>query len=77
MAVCKREKNFTLADATFLLQVRLKGVVPSGTNYQEWKLSLASAKPLMLALKKFIRCYAAALCIKTHIMIMCDGRDLT
>jgi len=30
------------------------------------KLSLSSDQPIMLALKKFIPCYAAALCIKTH-----------
>jgi hypothetical protein len=29
------------------------------------KLSLSNDRPIMLALKKFIPCYAAALCIKT------------
>jgi hypothetical protein len=28
------------------------------------KLSLSNDQPIMLALKKFITCYAAALCIK-------------
>jgi hypothetical protein len=30
------------------------------------EVSLSSDQPIMLALKKFISCYAAALCIKTH-----------
>ena len=30
------------------------------------EVSLSSDQPIMLALKKFISCYAVALCIKTH-----------
>ena len=39
------------------------------------KLSLSNAQPIMLALKKFIPCYAAALCIKTHtaLLALCDA----
>src|SRR5580658_386431 len=34
------------------------------------KLSLSNDQPIMLALKKFIPCYAAALCIKTHAALL-------
>src|SRR5882757_4141757 len=39
------------------------------------KLSLSNEQPIMLALKKFIPCYAAALCIKTHaaLLALCDA----
>jgi ParB family chromosome partitioning protein len=35
---------------------------------QSW--SLSNDRPIMLALKKFIPCYAAALCIKTHTALL-------
>jgi hypothetical protein len=34
------------------------------------KLSLSKPQPIMLALKKFIPCYAAALCIKTRTALL-------
>src|ERR1700728_1116910 len=39
------------------------------------KLSLSNDQPSMLSLKKFIPCYAAALCIKTHaaLLALCDA----
>ena len=41
--------------------------VKLSSDYADYvKLSLSNDRPIMLALKKFIPCYAAALCIKTH-----------
>jgi hypothetical protein len=43
------------------------------------KLSLSNDRPIMLTLKKFIPCYAAALCIKMHsaLLALCGAPHKT